>query len=64
MSKNVNNDVSKDSPMLLIVIDTFLSNSPGSICENCNMTSRLSDHISILGLVFLVLKSLLGIAKL
>ena len=37
--------------------------SPLSIYENCNTTSRLSDHFSIFGLVFFVLEPLLGIAR-
>ena len=37
--------------------------SPRSIYENSNMTLRLSGNISIFGLVFFVLKSLLGIAR-
>ena len=39
-------------------------NSPHLIYENSNMTSRFSGHFSIFGLVFFVLKSLLGIARL
>ena len=38
-------------------------NSPPSIDENSNMTPRLSGHFPIFGLVFFVLKSLLGIAR-
>ena len=47
-----------------------LTNSPRSIYQNSNMTSRLSDHFSLFGLVwcffglvFFVLTSLLGIAR-
>ena len=38
-------------------------NSPRSIKKNSNMNPRLSGYISILGLVFFVLKSLLGITR-
>ena len=38
-------------------------NSPHSIYESSNVTPRLYGHISIFGLVFFVLKSLLGIAR-
>ena len=38
-------------------------NSPRSIKKNSNMNPRLSGYISILGLVFYVLKTLLGIAR-
>ena len=33
------------------------------MCQNSNMTLRLSGHFSIFGLVFFVRKSLLGIAR-
>ena len=39
------------------------SNTPRSMCQNSNMTLRLSGHFSIFGLVFFVLNSLLGIAR-
>jgi len=39
------------------------SNSPRSIYWKTNMTRRLSGHFSIFGLVFFVLKSVLGIAR-
>ena len=38
-------------------------NSPHSIYKSSNVTPRLYGHISIFGLVFFVLKSLLGIAR-
>ena len=38
-------------------------NSPRSIYQNSNMTSRLSGHFSTFGFVFFVRKSLLGIAR-
>ena len=38
-------------------------NSPHSIYKSSNVTRRLYCHISIFGLVFFVLKSLLGIAR-
>ena len=41
----------------------FDDNSPRSMYKNSDMTPRLSGHFSIFGLVFFVLKSLLGIAK-
>ena len=41
----------------------FNDNSPRSMYKNSDMTPRLSGHFSIFGLVFFVLKSLLGIAK-
>ena len=34
-----------------------------TIYQNGNMTPRLSGHFSLFGLVFFVLKSLLGIAR-
>ena len=37
-------------------------NNPRLIFKNCNISPMLSGHISIFGLVFFVLKSLLGIA--
>ena len=40
-----------------------MTNSPRSIYENSKMTPRLSDHFSIFGVGFFVLKSLLGIAR-
>ena len=40
-----------------------VANSPRSIYWNSNMTPRLSGHFSMFGLVFFVLKSLLGIAR-
>ena len=44
-------------------VKTAKDNSPRSIYLNSNMTRRLSGHFSIFGLVFFVLKSLLGIAR-
>ena len=44
---------------LLVIV----RNSPGSIKKNSNMNPRLPGYISILCLVFYVLKSLLGIAR-
>ena len=41
----------------------IVRNSPRSIKKNSNMNPRLSGYISILGLVFYVLKSLLGITR-
>ena len=41
----------------------IVRNSPRSIKKNSNMDLRLSGYTSILGLVFYVLKSLLGIAS-
>ena len=38
-------------------------NSPRSIYLNSNMTTRLSGHFSIFGLIFFVLKSLLATAR-
>ena len=38
-------------------------NNPRSIYENSNKTPKLSGHFSIFGLVFFVLKFLLGIAR-
>ena len=38
----------------------FFSDSPCSIYKNSNMTPRLSGHFPIFGLVYFVLKSLLG----
>ena len=38
-------------------------NSPRSIYQNSNMTSRLSGHFSTFGFVFFVRKSLLGISR-
>ena len=40
-----------------------MTNSPRSIYENSNMTPGLSSNFSIFGLVFLVLKSLLGTVR-
>ena len=44
---------------LLVIV----RNSPRSIKKNSSMNLRLSGYISILGLVFYVLKSLLGISR-
>ena len=44
---------------LLVIV----SNSPPSIKKNSNVNPRLSGYISILGLVFYLLKSVLGIAR-
>ena len=44
---------------LLVIVRS----SPRLIKINSNMNPRLSGYISILGLVFYVLKSLLGIAR-
>ena len=41
----------------------IVRNSPRSIKKNSNMNPRLSGYISILGLVFYVFKSLLGITR-
>ena len=41
----------------------FDYNSPRSMYKNSDMTPRLSGHFSIFGLVFFVLKSLLGVAR-
>ena len=41
----------------------IVRNSRRLIKKNCNMSPRLSGYISILGLVFYVLKPLLGIAR-
>ena len=41
----------------------FDDNSPRSMYKNSDMTPRLSGHFSIFGLVFFVLKSLLGVAR-
>ena len=41
----------------------LVRNSPRSIKKNANMNPRLPGYISVLGLVFFVLKSLLGIAR-
>ena len=39
------------------------ANSPRSIYQNSNLTPGLSSHFSIFALVFIVSKSLLGIAR-
>ena len=44
---------------LLVIV----RNSPRSIKKNSNVNPRLSGYISILGLVFYLLKSVLGIAR-
>ena len=41
----------------------YRENSPRSIYYNSNMNPRLSGHFSIFGLLFFVLKSLLGIVR-
>ena len=46
-----------------IKIALSIRNSPRSINEDSNMTPRLSGHISIFGLIFFELKSLLGIVR-
>ena len=38
-------------------------NRPRAIYQKSNMSSRLSGHFSIFGLVFFVFKSLLGIVR-
>ena len=40
-----------------------MTNNPRSIHENSNMTPGLSSNFSIFGLVFLVIKSLLGTVR-
>ena len=44
---------------LLVIV----RNSPRSIKKTSNVNPRLSGYISILGLVFYLLKSVLGIAR-
>ena len=44
-------------------VKTAKDNNPLSIYLNSNMTRRLSGHFSEFGLVFFVIKSLLGIAR-
>ena len=46
-----------------IMVSYQIFNSPRLIYQYSNMTSRLSGNISTFGLVLIVLKSLLGIAR-
>ena len=48
---------------MFFILLVIVLNSPRSIKNNSNMNPRISGYISILGLVFFVLRSLLGIAR-
>ena len=58
--KSANQENQHNAITTVLNLFEFFSDSPCSIYKNFNMTPRLSGHFPIIGLVFFVLKSLLG----